>query len=75
MSHVRVLPMYIDTCSIIGKNGKKHTRHLLRESYRGKGKVKHKTLGNLSQCSKEDLEAIRLALKHKKKLAELVDCQ
>ena len=47
----------------------------MRLSYREKGKVKHRTVGNLSKCSKEELEAVRLALKHKKKLAELVDCR
>ena len=56
--------MYIDTCSVIGKDGKKHTRHLLRLSYREKGKVKHRILGNLSKCSKEELEAVRLTPKH-----------
>ncbi|PKP51594.1 MAG: IS1634 family transposase, partial [Candidatus Altiarchaeales archaeon HGW-Altiarchaeales-3] len=40
-------------------------------SYREEGKVKHHTIANLSKCSKEEIEAIKLALKHKKDLTEL----
>jgi hypothetical protein len=58
--------MYIDQC----KTGK-YTRILLRESYRENGKVKHRTIANLSHCSPEEIEAIRLALKHKEDLAAL----
>jgi transposase len=46
-------------------NGKTYTSHLLRETYRENGKVKHRTIANLSKCSPHELEAIRLALKHK----------
>jgi len=59
--------MYVD----ISKSQGKYTRYLLRESYRDKGKVKHRTVANISQCSEEEIEAIRLALKHKKDLAAL----
>jgi hypothetical protein len=38
---------------------------LLRESYRENGKVKNRTLANLSHCRPEEIEAIRLALKLK----------
>jgi hypothetical protein len=58
--------MYIDQC----KTGK-YTRCLLRESYREDGKVKHRTIANLSHCSPEEIQAIRLALKHKDDLAGL----
>ena len=44
---------------------------LLREGYREGGKVKHRTLANLSHCSDEEIEAIRIALKMKKNLVEL----
>jgi len=56
--------MYIDQC----KTGK-YTRYLLRESYREDGKVKHRTIANLSHCGPEEIQAIRLALKHKDDLA------
>lgn len=56
--------MYLDT-SVIKKNGKTFTRHLLRTSFREAGKVKHKTIANLSARSTEEVLAIKLALKHK----------
>jgi hypothetical protein len=45
--------MYIDSC----KTGK-YSRHLLRENYREKGKIKHRTIANLSSCSKDEIEAV-----------------
>ena len=60
--------MYIDSCTYTAKNGKQHTRILLRTSYRKNGKVLHKTIANLSQCPSQDVEAIRFALKHKNHL-------
>ena len=45
---------------------------LLRESYREDGKVKKRNVGNISHLPKEEIEAIKLALKHKGNLAELV---
>jgi len=62
--------MYVDT-STVKQGNKSYTRHLLRESYREGKKVKHRTIANLSQCSKEEIDAIRLALRHKKNLSEL----
>jgi len=64
--------MYVDS-STVKQNGKSYTRHLLRESYREEGKVKHRTIANLSSCSPEEIEAMRLALRHKKELAGLLD--
>jgi hypothetical protein len=46
-------------------------RYLLRESYREDGKVKHRTIANLSGCSAAEVEAIRLALRHKDNLSTL----
>lgn len=66
-----VATMYVDTATIKRKD-KTYTRYLLRTSYRDRGKVKHKTLLNLSSCSKDEVNAIKLALKHKKKLQCLV---
>ena len=62
--------MYIDTSHII-RGGKTYTRHLLRESYRANGKVLHRTLANVSHCSAPEIEAIRLALRHKEDLEHL----
>ena len=62
--------MHVDSCTTKA-NGKKYTRHLLRESYRENGKVKHRTLANLSHCSDEEIQAIKLALKHKRNLQVL----
>jgi Transposase DDE domain len=62
--------MYIDT-SRITRGGKTYTRHLLRESYRANGKVLHRTLANVSHCSEAEIEAIRLALRHKGELEKL----
>src|SRR6266446_3670860 len=62
--------MYIDT-SHITRGGKTYTRHLLRESYRANGKVLHRTIANVSQCSEAEIEAMRLALRHKEALEQL----
>src|SRR6202522_2330303 len=56
--------MFVDS-STTRLNGKAYPRHLLRESYREAGKVKHRTIANLSHCKAEEVEAIRLALLHK----------
>jgi len=52
------------------KSGK-YSRVLLRESYRDGGKVKHRTIANLSACSPAEIDAIRLALRHKDDLTAL----
>jgi hypothetical protein len=44
---------------------------LLRQSYRAGGKVKNRTLANLSHCTPQEVEAIRVALQHKDDLAIL----
>jgi len=62
--------MYVDSSTIRVK-GRRYTRHLLRESYREDGKVKKRTIGNISHCSEEEIAAIKLALQHKKDLAVL----
>jgi len=62
--------MYVDTAKTVLR-GKTYYRHLLRDSYRENGKVKHNTIANLSKCSEEEIEAIKLALKHKGQLAEI----
>jgi transposase len=62
--------MFIDSATS-NQRGKTYVRHLLRDSYRENGKVKHRTLANLSQCSEEEIAAIKLALKNKGNLANL----
>jgi hypothetical protein len=64
--------MYVDR-STLRVRGKVYTRFLLRESYREDGKVKHRTLLNLSRCRPEEIAAVELALKHKGNLAALGD--
>jgi hypothetical protein len=56
------------------KHGKKiYNSILLRESYRKDGKVKKRTIANLSNCPVEEIEAIKLALKHKADLSSLIN--
>lgn len=62
--------MYVDASSV-RRGNKTYTRYLLRESFREAGKVKHRTIANLSQCSAAEIEAIRLALTHKHSLTDL----
>ena len=59
--------MYVDICQYKQK-GISRTRALLRTSYREEGRVKHKTIANLSSCSPQEIKAIRLALKYKNDL-------
>jgi len=62
--------LHIDS-STIHASGKTYTRHLLRTSFRQDGKVKHKTIANLSHYSDAEIEAVRLILKNKDRLPEL----
>ena len=61
-----VASMYLEKTKSQGK----YTCYLLRETYRQDGKVKHRTIANLSRCSPQEIEAIRLALQHKDELTE-----
>jgi len=62
--------MYMDT-SHINRGGKTSTRHLLRESYRANGKVLHRTIAHVNHCAAAEIEAMRLALRHKEELQHL----
>ena len=53
-------------------NGKTYTSHLLRHAYRDHGKVRHRTIANLTGYPAEEIAAIRLALEHKGDLTQLV---
>lgn len=66
--------MYIDTAYSY-QRGKSYCRHLLRDSFREKGKVKHRTIANLSHCSDEEIAALKLALKHKENLTNLISVE
>ena len=66
--------MYLDT-STATINGKSYCRYLLRESYRENGKVKHRTIANISECSSEEIAAIKLALQYKHNLSALLNIE
>ena len=59
--------MYVD----ISKSGR-NRRVLLRESYRERGKVKKRTLANISNCSDESIAILQMALRHSDQLPELL---
>ena len=62
--------MYLTVTKAKGKN-KTYQSVLLRESYRQDGKVKNRTIANLTHCSPNEIMAIDLALTHKNDLARL----
>ena len=62
--------MYLDRSETTA-NGRIYRRVLLRQSFRQNGKVKHRTIANLSACSQVELQAIELALQHKHDLDSL----
>lgn len=59
--------MYVD----IAKSGK-YRRVLLRESYREDGKVKKRTVANISNCSDESVAVLQFALRHADKLPKIL---
>ena len=64
--------MHIVRNKSTSKNSKKiYESVLLRESYREDGKVKKRTIANLSDCSAVEINAIELALKNKDNLSVL----
>lgn len=67
--------MFVDSSTVRTKSGKSYTRHLLRESFREDGKVKHRTIANLSSYAPHEVGAVRLALSHKNQLADLGNVQ
>lgn len=67
-----VYSMHVDRCKSV-QNGKTYTTILLRHTYRdSNGKVKHKTLLNLTNHSEEEIFALEWALKHKKELPGII---
>jgi hypothetical protein len=65
-----VLTMYVDDYKYL-RGDKRYRRTLLRESYREDGKVKHRTIANISYCTDEEIKAIDIALKYKKNISYL----
>lgn len=63
--------MYITKPTRTSKNGKTYQSVLLRESYREEGKVKNRTIANLTHCQPEEIAALEFALRHKGDLAAL----
>lgn len=64
--------MYITEVLTKTKSGKiSHRCVLLRESYRENGKVKNRTVANLTHADPKVVQAMRLALKHKNDLSAL----
>jgi transposase len=64
--------MYITTIDTKTTTGKvSHQCTLLRQSYRENGKVKNRTIGNLTNCKPNEIEAIRIALANKDNLTKL----
>jgi transposase len=61
--------MYIETVST-NRGGKVYTCILLRESFREGGKVKHRTIANLTNRPNDEINAIRFALQHKGRLPD-----
>lgn len=64
--------MYITEVLTKTKKGAvSHRCVLLRESYREAGRVKNRTLTNLTHCDPKEVAAMRFALAHKDNLADL----
>lgn len=64
--------MHIVVNKSVPKRSKKiYKSVLLRESYRENGKVRKRTIANLSRCKPEEIAAFKLALKYKDNLTEL----
>lgn len=74
MTNITINVILVDMHIVENKSrlGKKIYRSiLLRESYRENGKVKKRTIANLSNCTHGEISAIKLALKHKDDLSLL----
>lgn len=67
---ILVVTMHIDDQTYT-VDGRTYRRVLLRNSYRRDGKIRHDTIGNLSKCNDDEIEAMKLALAKKKNLDAL----
>lgn len=66
-----VVIMYLTETTRTSPQGKPYRCILLRQSYREGGQVKNRTLANLSHCTPQEIEALRLALRSKGDLSVL----
>ena len=72
MLNVIIVDMHIVRNKSNSKNSKKiYESILLRKSYREDGKVKKRTIANLSNCSSPEIKAMGFALKNKDNLSVL----
>ncbi|MCL6521182.1 MAG: IS1634 family transposase [Firmicutes bacterium] len=62
------VPVHLETV-VSRKGGRTYTTHLLRTSYREGGKVKHRTVANVSDLPEAAIEALRRALRGEKLVA------
>lgn len=72
MAYGKFCCIYVDMHIVENRSGagkKIYRSILLRESYREDGKVKKRTIANLSHCTPGEISAIKLALKHKDDLS------
>lgn len=67
--YITVVMHVVENKSLLKKKIYRST--LLRESYRENGKVKKRTIANISHCTPGEIAAIKLALKHKDDLSVL----
>ena len=67
--------MYITETVRTAPNGTPYRCVLLRQSYREGSKVTTRTIANLSHCTPQEVEAIRLALQYKDDLTVLGSLQ
>ena len=56
-----VVTMFVDSCTY-SRGDRSYTRHLLRTSFREDGKVKHKTIANISNLPLEEIQILKSAL-------------
>lgn len=58
---ILILTMYVDICNY-KRGDKTYSRSLLRESFRESGKVKHRTVANISHLSMNEILTLKAAL-------------
>ncbi len=56
--------MYVDTC-----HSGIYVHYILRDSYRQDGKIIHRTIANLSNCSSAEIQAIQIVQKLARRVA------
>ena len=63
--------VYIDV-GVKKVGDKVYPRYLLRESYWENGRSRQRTIANVSDCPLEDINAMRLALKYKGNISDII---